>query len=76
MPIKLWGKTMKKTQLMLLAAATLVSGGAFASAATDAMTDIGTEAAALAAAAWPIVVSVVIAFIGMKLFKKFANKST
>lgn len=67
---------MKKTQLMLLSAATLVSGGAFASAATDAMTDIGTEAAALAAAAWPIVVSVVIAFIGMKLFKKFANKST
>lgn len=67
---------MKKMQTLLLATATLVSGGAFASAATDAIADIGLEATALITAAWPIVVSVTVAFISMKLFKKAASKST
>jgi hypothetical protein len=47
-----------------------------ASAAETALTSIGTEITALSAAAWPIVTSLVIAFVGMKLFKKFANKAS
>ncbi len=46
------------------------------SAAETALTSIGTEITALSAAAWPIVTSLVIAFVGMKLFKKFANKAS
>ena len=67
---------MKKQNLALvLLSAMLFSGVANASAATDAIADIGTEAAALATAAWPVVTAVVVGFIGMKLFKKFANKA-
>lgn len=64
-----------KFLLPILAAFT----GANATAASQgetAIAAIGTEAAALATAAWPIVIAVVTSFIAMKLFKKFANKST
>jgi len=68
---------MKKQSLALvLVGLSLVSGVVNASAATDAITAIGTEASSLATAAWPIVTAIVIATIGMKLFKKFANKAT
>lgn len=68
---------MKKQNLALVAlSAVFVSGVANASAATDAIADIGTEAAALGTAAWPVVTAVVVGFISIKLFKKFANKAT
>jgi hypothetical protein len=68
---------MKKQNLALvLVGMSLLSGVASASDATDAIATIGTEAAALATAAWPIVTAIVIATIGMKLFKKFSNKAT
>ncbi|WP_333797697.1 major coat protein [Rheinheimera sp.] len=66
---------MKKQNLLLLAA-TFLTGAAVASPATDAIADVGTEAAALLAAAWPVVIAIVVGTIGIKLFKKFANKAT
>ena len=66
---------MKKQNLLLLAATFLI-GAAVASPATDAIADVGTEAAALLAAAWPVVIAIVVGTIGIKLFKKFANKAT
>lgn len=65
-----------KKQTLAVALLATISGVAQASDATDAIADIGTEAAALATAAWPIVTAIVVATIGMKLFKKFANKAT
>lgn len=69
---------MKKQQLLLVIAAfaATASGVANASDATDAIAAIGTEAAALSTAAWPIVTAIVLSMIGMKLFKKFANKAS
>lgn len=69
---------MKKQQLLVAAVVVLasVSGVANASDATDAITAIGTEAAALGTAAWPIVTAIVLTFVSMKLFKKFANKAS
>jgi len=67
---------MKKIQALFLAASTVVTGAAFASPATDAIADVGTEAAALLAAAWPVVIAIVVGTISIKLFKKFANKAT
>lgn len=67
---------MKKIQALFLAASTVATGAAVASPATDAIADVGTEAAALLAAAWPVVIAIVVGTIGIKLFKKFANKAT
>lgn len=43
--------------------------------AKDAFDSIKTEATNLIGYAWPVVVLIVGAIIGMKLFKKFANKA-
>lgn len=68
-------KTIK--QKMLLAAGLLAASGvAMAQDAVTAMSTIGTEAGNLIDAAWPIVVAIVVAGIGIKLFKKFASKAT
>lgn len=67
---------MKYMKYVLPALAVTAASTASASDATDAITAIGTEAAAIASASWPILIAVVTAFIGMKLFKKFANRST
>jgi hypothetical protein len=68
---------MKLSQVLVAVFALTAAASSHAvSQAETAITAIGTEAAALATAAWPIVIAVVTAFIGMKLFKKFANKST
>lgn len=65
-----------KTKAALLLAA-LTSGAALAdSPATAAMASISTEANSLIDQAWPIIVTVVVAGIGMKLFKKMASKAT
>lgn len=70
---------MKKQNIavsLLVAMGALSSQAHAASAAETALTSIGTEITTLSAAAWPIVTSLVLAFVGMKLFKKFANKSS
>ncbi len=61
---------------LLVALGAIATQAQAASPAETAMTAIGTEVTTLASAAWPIVTSLVIAFIGMKLFKKFANKAS
>lgn len=68
----------KSIKLALVAFTGVVAGAAHAagSPAETAIASIGTEASALATAAWPVVTAIVVAFIGMKLFKKFANKAT
>lgn len=53
----------------------LASGSALADSAA-AMTSIATEAGNLIDSAWPIVTTIVVASIAIKLFKKFANKAS
>jgi len=66
-----------KTAVVVAVVALSVAGQAAAvSQAETAITAIGTEISALATAAWPIVIALVTAFTGMKLFKKFANKAS
>lgn len=68
---------MKLTKVLLPLIALFAAASSHAvSQAETAITGIGTEATALAGAAWPVVIGVVTGFIGMKLFKKFANKAT
>lgn len=69
-------KKMTIKQQMLLAAGALVSGSVFAQSASEAMESISNEATSMATAAWPIATAIVVAVIGIKLFKKFANKAT
>lgn len=69
------------TQKVALAASTMfLSAAVFAQQATspasDAMDSIKSEANSLISDAWPILVAVVVAGVGMKLFKKFAGKAT
>jgi hypothetical protein len=69
----------QKLNVALITAMSLLAPVAMAadeSGAAAAMASIKAEAASLASAAWPIVTAIVVAGIGMKLFKKFANKST
>lgn len=47
-----------------------------ASPSEQAMEAIKTEANNLIGDAWPILVAITVAIIGMKLFKKFASRST
>lgn len=67
--------TAKRNAAGIFVVTALASGSALADSAA-AMTSISTEATTLAAAAWPILTGIVVAVIGMKLFKKFANKAT
>lgn len=61
---------------ILVAVAMLGASVANASEATDAIAAIATEATSLTSAAWPVLTGLVVTFIGMKLFKKFAGKAT
>lgn len=56
--------------------ATLVASGSALADSSAAMTSISTEAGNLIDAAWPIVTTIVVASIAIKLFKKFANKAS
>lgn len=70
---------MKKQNIavsLLVALGAIATQAQAASPAETAMASIGTEVASLASAAWPIVTALVLAFVGMKLFKKFANKAS
>jgi hypothetical protein len=69
-------KISKTAVALSVVALSVVGQAAAASQAETAITAIGTEISALATAAWPIVIALVMAFTGMKLFKKFANKAS
>ena len=43
---------------------------------TDAFTAIGAEITNMSGQAWPIVTSLMVALIGIGLFKKFVSKAT
>ncbi|MCH8475992.1 MAG: hypothetical protein LAT55_12290 [Opitutales bacterium] len=65
----------KVQKAALAAAAMLVSAGAFADS-TAAITAIEAEITSLASAGWGLLTAVMVAIIGMKLFKKFVSRST
>ena len=44
--------------------------------AQDAMAQMETEATSMIDAAWPIAVTIMAGLIGIKLFKKFANRAS
>lgn len=67
--------TAKRNAAGLFVVTAMASVPAFADSAA-AMTAISTEASTLIAAAWPILTTVVVAFISMKLFRKAASKAT
>lgn len=70
---------MKKQNIavsLLVALGAVTTQAHAASPAETALTAIGTEVTTLSSAAWPIVTSLVLAFVGIKLFKKFANKAS
>lgn len=69
--------TQKLKTAGLVAVSLLASGAAWAEGeASAAMAAISTEATSLITDAWPIVTALTVAFVGMKLFKKSANKAT
>jgi hypothetical protein len=67
--------TAKRNAAGVFFATALASGSALADSAA-AMSSIATEASNMISAAWPIVTTIVVASIAIKLFKKFANKSS
>ncbi|WP_081711929.1 major coat protein [Halomonas sp. PBN3] len=59
--------------------ALVVAGSASASdtsAAESAIAAIETEASTMISAAWPVVTTIVAGLVGIKLFKKFANRAS
>lgn len=71
-----------KNKIALGAATMLVSAGSFAAAgdtatnyATEAMNSLKTQATDLIAQAWPVVTTVVVAGLAIRLFKKFSSKA-
>lgn len=73
-----------KNKIALGAATMLVSAGAFAvedgtttatNYATEAMDSLKTQATDLIAQAWPVVTTVVVAGLAIRLFKKFSSKA-
>lgn len=69
----------KKTAAGLLVASAVCSTSAFASGAASpadaAFVQVGALVTKFETAAWPIVVSVTVAVIGISLFKKFSKKA-
>lgn len=71
-----------KNKIALGAATMLVSAGSFAAEpdaatnyATEAMNSLKTQATDLIAQAWPVVTTVVVAGLAIRLFKKFSSKA-
>lgn len=44
--------------------------------AETAFTELATAASGMAAAAWPIVTTVMVALVGISLFKKFVSRAS
>lgn len=72
-------KNIKINKAVLFAASLLTVGAANAEVpleATAALTAVSTDAASLAASAWPVLASIVGTFVLMKLFKRFVSKAS
>jgi len=69
----------KVTKSAVVLGALMGSSSAFAAmpaGATAALTSVTEFADSMIAAAWPIVGTITVATVGIKLFKKFTNKAT
>lgn len=68
----------KKVKALAVVASTTVgtAQAALPSDAQAAVDSISTFANDMVAAAWPIAGAIVVASVGIKLFKKFANKAS
>lgn len=69
----------KVTKVAVVLAASMGSSSAFAempAGAATALTSVTEFADSMIAAAWPIVGTITVATVGIKLFKKFTNKAT
>jgi len=69
----------KVTKSAVVLGALMGSSSAFAAmpeAATTALAGVTSFADSMIEAAWPIVGTITVATIGIKLFKKFTNKAT
>ncbi|ENI0015784.1 capsid protein [Salmonella enterica] len=73
-----------KNKIVVGAGLLMASAGAFAaddgtatatSYATEAMNSLKTQATDLIAQAWPVVTTVVVAGLAIRLFKKFSSKA-
>ena len=73
-----------KSKIVVGAGLLMASAGAFAaddgtatatSYATEAMNSLKTQATDLIAQAWPVVTTVVVAGLAIRLFKKFSSKA-
>ncbi len=68
-----------KTKVAAIGSASLVTGAANAALPTEAataVTAVETFATDMIAVAWPIVATVTVALVGIKLFKKFVSRAT
>lgn len=77
--IHTFASTFSGTKAKIAGGVALLMGSAAANAqesATAAFTEIQSQATAMAASAWPVVVGVVGSLIAIGLFKKFANKAS
>jgi len=69
----------KVTKIAVVLGVLMGSSSAFAAmpaGATAALTSVTEFSDSMIAAAWPIVGSITVATVGIKLFKKFTNKAT
>ena len=69
----------KVTKSAVVLGSLMGSSSAFAAmpaGATAALTSVVEFADSMIAAAWPIVGTITVATVGIKLFKKFTNKAT
>lgn len=72
-------KAFTKKNVVAGSVAMLVAGSASAALPTDAQTaidSVATFVTDILAAVWPIATALTIGFVGIKLFKKGANKAT
>ena len=69
-------RTMVTTTVALTASAFQAAMAALPTAATDAITSVDTDAAALITAIWPIVVTVTVGFVLIKLFRRGVRGAT
>lgn len=72
---------MKKFVSRVVVGVTALAGSAAAmatesSAGVTAISELEGEAASLISAAWPVATAIMAGMIGIKLFKKFANRAS
>ena len=69
-------KHVSRSLALALAAGTGAASAELPAEATAAFTALNTQVGDYTSAAWPIVITLTLAFVGIKLFKKFTNRAT